>query len=150
MDVGPTVDPAGEWAACGAMWLTGDADGPPLAAPGDQAARLAASPRVARTLAAHLGLAIELDGPGLVGERAGALGLRRRGTTSPNGGTRLLPAADGWVAMTLARPDDVALLAAWMQRDWPGDEWDAVGRRSTRRTAAVPSPVPGCWGCRPR
>ena len=126
VDVGPDRDALGEWAACGAMWLTGDADGPPLAAPADQAARLRGVAAVVEALSARAGTRVTLDGPGLVTERAGALGLRRRGTTSPNGGTRLLPAADGWVALTLARPDDVALLAAWMQRDWTGDEWDAV------------------------
>ena len=38
--------------------------------------------------------------------------------------------------MTLARPDDLDLLAAWMERDWSGDEWDAVGRALTSRTVA--------------
>ena len=125
VDVGPDRDPLGEWAACGAMWLTGESTGPPLAAPGDQAARLRGIAAVVEALTAHAGTRVALDGPALVTERAGALGLRRRGTTSPNGGTRLLPAADGWIALTLARPDDVALLAAWMERDWTGDEWDA-------------------------
>ncbi len=126
VDVGPDRDALGEWAACGAMWLTGDADGPALAAPADQAARLRGVAAVVEALSARAGTRVALDGPGLVTERAGALGLRRRGATSPNGGTRLLPTADGWIALTLARPDDVALLAAWMERDWTGDEWDAV------------------------
>jgi CoA-transferase family III len=100
VDLGPEVDPLAEWARCGGMWLTGEPTGPTLPAPGDQAARLVGLAAVARALASRLGSPTE---------RAGALGLRRRGTTSPNGGTRLLPAADGWVAMTLTRPDDAAV-----------------------------------------
>jgi crotonobetainyl-CoA:carnitine CoA-transferase CaiB-like acyl-CoA transferase len=135
VDVGPDRDPLGAWAACGAMWLTGEPDGPPLAAPADQAARVRGIAAVVEALSARVGTRVGLDGPALLTERAGALGLRRRGTTSPNGGTRLLPAADGWVALTLARPDDVGLLAAWMERDWSGDEWDAVAAALTTMSA---------------
>jgi crotonobetainyl-CoA:carnitine CoA-transferase CaiB-like acyl-CoA transferase len=137
VDVGPEIDPLAEWARCGGMWLTGEPTGPPLPAPGDQAARLVGVAAVAGALAAELGTPIDLDGPGLIGERAAALGLRRRGTTSPNGGARLLPAADGWVAMTLARPEDVELLAAWMEHDWHGDEWDAVEAAMAKMPAAA-------------
>ncbi len=137
VDVRPEVDPLLDWARCGGMWLTGEPTGPPLPAPGDQAARLRGVAAVAQALAARLGHPITLDGPGLIAERAAALGLRRRGITSPNGGSRLLPAADGWVAMTLARPEDVELLAAWMARDWHGDHWDAVERALTNLPAAA-------------
>jgi hypothetical protein len=48
-------------------------------------------------------------------------------TVSAGGSCRLLRAADGrWVALNLARRDDVDLLAAWMRRPWDGPVWDAV------------------------
>ena len=48
-------------------------------------------------------------------------------TVSAGGSCRLLPAADRrWVAMNLARRDDLDLLAAWMRRPWDGPVWDAV------------------------
>jgi hypothetical protein len=48
-------------------------------------------------------------------------------TVSAGGSCHLLPAADcRWVAMNLARRDDLDLLAAWMRRPWDGPVWDAV------------------------
>lgn len=55
------------------------------------------------------------------------LDLAPSGPVSAGGSCRLLPAGDGdWVAMNLARRDDVELLAAWMGHDWDGPVWDAV------------------------
>src|SRR5690606_14009343 len=48
----------------------------------------------------------------VLGERAAAMGLRRAGRRSCGGATSLLEAADGWVALSLARDDDVASLPA--------------------------------------
>ncbi len=63
----------------------------------------------------------------LLGERAAIAGLHRRGSTSVGGATRLLPARDGWVAVSLARPDDVALVPAWLELDEPPeDPWRAI------------------------
>ncbi|MEU5880589.1 CoA transferase [Spirillospora sp. NPDC047279] len=44
--------------------------------------------------------------------RAELAGLRRPGRTSANGTCHLLRAADGWTAVNLARPDDLAALPA--------------------------------------
>jgi hypothetical protein len=56
------------------------------------------------------------------------LGVAPTGTVSAGGSCRLLPAGDGtWVAINLARRDDVELLAAWMGHPWDGPPWDAVG-----------------------
>jgi hypothetical protein len=90
------------------MALTGDADGPPLVAPDGIVRRVAA-----------LGDRVGVDALALLGERAALAGLARRGTTSCGGATRLLPAVDGWLAVSLARPDDVGLLPAWFGRDLP-------------------------------
>jgi crotonobetainyl-CoA:carnitine CoA-transferase CaiB-like acyl-CoA transferase len=80
----------------------------------------------ATRLARELGAALEIDGPALLGERAAILGIEPHGTLSAGGTCRLLRAADRWVAMNLARRDDVELLAAWMGRRWHGAPWDAV------------------------
>lgn len=112
-----------EWAGSGAMALAGDADGPPLLAP----APLASAARAGVALLEQLtDRPLALDGPALLGERAACLGLVRAGATAPSGSCRLLPARDGWLAVNLARPEDLASLPAWLgvaevARDaWPG------------------------------
>jgi hypothetical protein len=42
------------------------------------------------------------------------------------GACRLLPAADGWAAVSCARPDDPALLGALVGAELPDDVWPAV------------------------
>jgi len=107
------------------------------AAPSAGAARVAAS---ADALAAELcvrnGRDVPVvDGSGLLGERAAILGLRRRGRVSPGGACRLLHAADGFLALQLARPDDRALLPAWLERDVVTEPWAAVTDALPERTA---------------
>jgi crotonobetainyl-CoA:carnitine CoA-transferase CaiB-like acyl-CoA transferase len=107
------------WAASGAMWLTGRADGPPLGPP----ERLV--PGV-RALGERLGLEDPLQ---LLGERAAEMGTTRDGARSCGGATSLLRAADGWLALTLARDDDADLLPAWLGLEAPPaleDRWTAV------------------------
>jgi hypothetical protein len=109
---------ARSWQRSGLADLTGRSDGPPLLAPDGVVERIKA-----------LGKQAGVDALALVAERAGYLGLTRQGATSCGGSTRLLPAADGWLAISLARPDDVAALPAWLEVDagevaaddpWPG------------------------------
>ena len=50
----------------------------------------------------------------LVGERAEFVPLEPRGTWSAGGATQLLEAADGWIAVSLARPSDVDAIPAWL------------------------------------
>lgn len=103
---------AARWAASGAMALTGPPDGRPSVAP----ARLAlAMDALAESIAASSDGRVVVDGPALLGERAAHAGLARRGSTSCGGQCRLLRAADGWIAVSLARPDDVASLDAWLE-----------------------------------
>lgn len=61
----------------------------------------------------------------LLTERAAISGHVSRGAVSPGGTCRLLEAADGWIALNLARDDDWSLLPAWLERDVAAD-WDAV------------------------
>jgi crotonobetainyl-CoA:carnitine CoA-transferase CaiB-like acyl-CoA transferase len=127
--------PACDWARSGAMALSGPADGPPRLAPGPLAscARGAAAALAALAEGAHWS---DLDAPALLGERAAIFGLERRGTTSPGGSCRLLRAADGWIALNLARPDDHSLLPAWLGDGAQNDPWVFVEERIAGRPAA--------------
>lgn len=107
------------WAACGGMHLTGVSDGPPLGAP---AAVAAALDEWASTLSSWL----TVDGAALIGERAALTGLARRGSESCGGGTRLLETSDGWVALTLSRPNDIASLEALLGAPIDGLDWDTI------------------------
>jgi hypothetical protein len=120
------------------MALTGHADGPPLPAPGRLVACAEATAAELERLAVAGGLdsLAGLDAPALLGERAALLGLARRGATAPGGSCRLLPAADRWLALNLARPDDVALLPAWLGEGDCGDPWDFVRSRIAQHRAA--------------
>ncbi|ONH33384.1 CoA transferase [Pseudofrankia asymbiotica] len=119
------VEPA--WAASGAMALTGHPDAAPLGLTVPFVARLDAALAVIRALAAELGHPFPApagapphppaSGGQLLGERAAALGLTRGGVFSAGRAARLIRAADGWLAVNLARPDDVDLLPAWLESD---------------------------------
>jgi crotonobetainyl-CoA:carnitine CoA-transferase CaiB-like acyl-CoA transferase len=110
------LDGAALWATSGAMALTGEPDGPTLGIDAPVAALVHAAGDV-------LGVG---DAEVLLGERAAIFGFTRRGRVSCGGGTRLLPCADGWVAVALARPVDRASLPAWLGIDPAGDPWPAV------------------------
>jgi crotonobetainyl-CoA:carnitine CoA-transferase CaiB-like acyl-CoA transferase len=141
----PRREPAAfAWARSGAMAVTGCADGPPRLAPGPLALCAAAAVDALRALApgsplaAGAGSAMRapLDGAALLGERAAHLRLARRGAISPGGSARLLPTADGWVAVSLPREDDVALLPAWLDADADParDPWSLVAERVACRS----------------
>src|SRR6478735_1769007 len=98
------------------MALTGRPGRPPLGPPAPLVERLA-------------GLAPQLpvDPLSLLVERAALLGLTRRGDTSCGGATRLVRAADGWLAVTLSREDDIDAVPAWLEVDRCGtDPWADV------------------------
>lgn len=103
-----------DWAASGAMALTGRPDGPPLVAPGRPASQ-------AREAVARLGIEI----PGLLGERAAYAGLSRNGPWSCGGAMRILPTSDGHLALSLARPSDVELVPALVEGD-VDEPWTTV------------------------
>jgi hypothetical protein len=107
------------WASSGLMALTGSPDsglGPPehLIAGVDR-------------LGHRFG---DLDPLALLGERAALLGLSRAGTISCGGGCRLLRANDGWLAVSLVRPDDIGAIPAWLECGSVPEAtramWDAV------------------------
>lgn len=124
------------WAACGAAGLTGRRDGPPLDVPVG-VVRLATELAVSiGEVSGRLGRAIDLDGPELLGERAAMTGLARTGDVSCGGATRLLHAADGWLAVSLARDEDIAAVPAWLEVSMPDDgheRWAAIADVVARR-----------------
>jgi hypothetical protein len=112
------------WGSSGLACLTGLPDEPPDFSRANVLAR-------AEHLAANAGhrMGIAIDAATLLTGRAGLLGLTRRGRVSAGGATRLLAARDGWCAITLSRPDDVAAVPALLQVDEvPVDPWPALHR----------------------
>jgi hypothetical protein len=119
------------------MELTGHAAGPPLAPVAPVLARAAA---IVSALADFSGqehyTQPELDLRGVLAGRAAEAGWRRQGSVSANGTCRLLPAADGWLAINLARPVDVHSLPAVLRREVTGDPWDELRSEAAGRPAA--------------
>jgi hypothetical protein len=77
----------------------------------------------------------------LVRERSELTGWSPQGRITAGGSGRLLPGADGWLAVSLPRLDDLDLLPAWLGLDEidPADDrvpWDAVAERAAARPVA--------------
>lgn len=62
---------------------------------------------------ALMGQAVKLD-PAAVLDRSDAIALNAPGTRSANGSARMVRAADGWLAVNLARESDRELIPAWL------------------------------------
>lgn len=91
------------------------------------AAVLAEARATARAVTAATG--VEVDADDVLGGRAALLDLPRAGTVSAGGATRLMGAADGWCALTLARPDDLDAVPALVEAEDTPDPWAAVRER---------------------
>lgn len=130
----PVEHPALAWAESGLMALTGERDGEPQMCPAPLAA-CADGALAALAALAPAGTFGDLRGAQLLGERAAIAGLVRAGGTAPGGACRLLEAADGGIALNLAREDDWALLPAWCEAEVER-HWDAVARAVRARPAA--------------
>ncbi len=117
------------WAASGTMSLTGHESGPPLGPPVHLVGRLEEIADIIADRSGLLGRRVVVDPVALLAERAAIAGLRRRGRTSCGGATRLLRTMDGWLAVALARPEDIDLLPAWLPTDASASDappWDRV------------------------
>jgi len=109
-----------------AAWqLTGRFGGPPITPSDGVVDRIA-----------QLGAAIDVDPLPLLAERAMAAGFVRSGTTTCGGAGRLLRSADGWVAVNLARDDDLASVPAWLEVDDGGEPWATVEATVPQRASA--------------
>jgi len=120
----PGDDPAAcavlAWARSGLMHLTGPACGPPLAPRAPVLARAAALTAAIAGLTSRDSDPVRLGLDHALTFRAALNGWIRRGTVSANGTCRILRAADGWLAVNLARPDDLRSVPAVLGRNLPG------------------------------
>lgn len=153
----PQIDPVvalRKWAASGAMWLTGTADGPPRTAP----VGVVSGVELLAELIGALG-GPDLDGIALLGERAAAAAMFRQGDTSVGGNAHLVEAADGLVCLNLARSEDLNCLPALVSSTIDAGDWLEVQRAVSRRNRAdltevadllgMPIGVPGTAPKRP-
>jgi len=122
----PAADTAADWARSGVVALTGRADGPPLVPPGRAASRARELAERIASLTAGTAHPVRLDGARLLSERAAHTGHTRCGRVSAGGSCRLLPTADGWAAVSCARPDDPVLLGALVGAALPPDPWPGI------------------------
>ncbi|MEO3783904.1 CoA transferase [Actinocorallia sp. B10E7] len=119
---------AAAWARSGVVALTGRPCGPPLVPPGTAAQRAAELSALLADLTARTGRPVRVDGPRLLSERAAYTRHSRHGPISAGGSCRLLPTADGWAAVSCARPDDPTLLGALAFAEPGGELWTVLTR----------------------
>jgi len=101
-----------EWAASGAMSLTGQPDGAPVPSPAPVLAMLETVAEELAQVTRETGTRVRPDPAELITARAALAGYTRRGRTSASGSSFLLRSADGWCAVTLSRPDDLTAVPA--------------------------------------
>jgi CoA-transferase family III len=101
-----------DWAASGAMALTGMPEGTPAASPAPALAMLAQVGAEFARVTAMAGNEVRADPAELIAGRAALAGFTRGGRVSAGGSSFLLRSADSWCAVTLSRPDDVAAVPA--------------------------------------
>ena len=141
------------WARSGLMDLTGCPCGPPLAPSSPVLARVGLIADAIASLTGRRGRPVSLDVPALLTSRASLFGRRRRGSVSVNGHCRMLRAADGWVAVNLSRPCDIASVPAVIGRELRAAAWhelaaDAAAMDGAELAAAaqlvgIPAATPG-------
>ena len=86
-------------------------------------------------LTAELGARVDVAAIGAT-DRRGQLKLHAPGRFSANRACGLVRAADGWIAVNLARDEDRELIPAWLGSDPDEEPWAALTRAARRRTAA--------------
>jgi len=101
-----------DWAKSGGMALTGCPDGFPLVSPASAFALLNQVTAQLARVTAEGGASVRADPAELIVGRAALTGFSRGGQISAGGSGFLLRAADGWCAVTLSRPDDIAAVPA--------------------------------------
>jgi hypothetical protein len=110
-----------EWARSGAMALTGRANGPPRLSAGSPASYTRAALDVVSFCSGR-----PMPGTGVLSERAAIAGLSRQAPWTVGGSFRMVPTADGWLGLSLAREADRGLLPALVEAPVEGDGWMAV------------------------
>ena len=127
-----------DWAQSGLAALTGEATGRP------DLTRAPVLARARRTLATFVDITDTssddrlppLDAAEFLSGRSALTGHTRNGGVSAGGASRLIEAADGWFALSLARPDDHETVPALLESDITIDTWAAVRQAAPRKPAA--------------
>lgn len=86
-------------------------------------------------LTARVGQRVAVGELGVL-DRQGELTLGPPGLVSPNGACRMVRAADGWVAVNLARDEDRDLVPAWLGCDFGPDAWRLIADHAAAFTRA--------------
>ncbi len=71
-----------------------------------------------------------------ISDRAEHLPLAPPGAVSPNGTCRMVEAADGWIAVNMARDEDRDLIPAWLRGDIGEHAWGQIARFAPERSQA--------------
>src|SRR5260370_1549311 len=120
-----------DWAASGAMALTGRPEGRPVASPAAALAMLGQVTAEVGRVTGEAGRRVRADPAELFTGRAALAGLTRGGRVSAGESSFLLRSADGWCAVTLSRPDDVAAVPAIVGTlGWDGRRLDEMVTRA--------------------
>src|SRR5215470_5828219 len=128
-----------DWAASGAMALTGLPNGTPVTSPAPVLAMLGTVTDQFAQVTRNTGTRVSADPAELITVRAALAGFSRRGRISAGGSSYLLRAADGWCAVTLSRRDDLAAVPAIL---------GVLGLHGAEPAAALPTatvPMTGSW-----
>jgi len=92
------------------------------------------STEIAR-LTAQLGRRVGVAALGAT-DRRGQLALKTPGRFSANRACGLVRAADGWIALNLARDEDRELIPAWLGAEPEADVWATIRKQARRRPAS--------------
>jgi hypothetical protein len=124
------------WARSGLMSLTGVPGGPPLAPAEPVLPRAVLLARAVTALSAVTGRPVRPDLRQVLAYRASLTGRSRAGTVSAGGSCRILRAADGWLAVNLARPEDIDSVPAILARELDRGPWAELASDAALRPAA--------------
>lgn len=105
---------------------------PPIAPVGDFGPRLVAAAALVRLMAAARGRMVDIDALGLLGERAALASLSSATRSAAGDSATMVRANDGWVALNLARPDDIDLLPALVGAAVDSADWTVVAEAIAR------------------
>jgi CoA-transferase family III len=120
-----------DWAASGAMALTGLPEGRPVHSPAPALSMLRQVTEGLAQATGKVGAQVRADPAELLTARAALAGLTRGGRVAAGGSSFLLRSSDGWCALTLSRPEDLmavpAIIGVLGIAAVPGDEPESAG-----------------------
>lgn len=83
-------------------------------------------------LTAQFGEPVDVAAMGVT-DRAGHLRLGRPGLCAPNGACRMVRTRDGWIAVNLARAEDIELVPAWLGCGPVANAWGVLEKAARQR-----------------